>query len=177
MYEYDTVILRKVEEDDLPFLKKIKDDTWESTHRTAVLNGLDQQRWFESLDSSPSNPRNLILVADHVDGYLKSPPIGIFKINNVDYINGSADVGWDIHPSHRKKGYGKRLVRAGCNFCFDVLALRRLNAEILMNNVPSLKCAAAAGFIQEGRKRAAVIKCGEAIDSVVVGLLVYERVK
>lgn len=175
MYKHGNIRLRKVGEADLTFLNGIKDDTWENTHRVSILNDLDQRKWFETLDSRPNNPSNLVLIATDLNNL--SAIFGVLKILNIDYINGSADVGWDIHHSYRNKGYGKRLVRAGCDFCFDVLALRRLNAEILANNIASIKCAQAAGFVQEGCKRAAVIKRGESIDSIVVGLLVTERTR
>jgi RimJ/RimL family protein N-acetyltransferase len=101
--------------------------------------------------------------------------VGIFKIFGADYINRTADVGWDVFEDFRGKGLGKQLVAAGCAFCFDILALHRLTAEILANNIASLKCANAAGFQIEGTKRHAVHRLGEYIDSLVLGMLVSDK--
>lgn len=170
MYVQEDIRLRKIEEEDLFFLQEIKNETWEHTHRVSFINTADQQNWFKSLNQHATNPRDLVLMASKEDNFRKDK-FGVFKIFDIDYVNRTAEVGWDVERSHRGKGLGKRLVKAGCRFCFDVLALRRLNAEILATNAPSLKCAEYAGFVQEGTKRMAVHKLGTFVDSIVLGLL------
>lgn len=178
MYNYENaafsaidLTFRKLEREDLPRLLELKQETWSNTHSTTIVNMEDQERWFDSLDKDVHCPRNLILVA-----FLSPQPpknvidrVGIFKIFNVNYVNGSADVAWDIFREMRGKKYGKILVSGGVQFCMDILGLRRLNAEILRYNEASLKCALAAGFVEEGVRRKAVFKSGRYIDSIIFG--------
>ncbi len=173
MYSHGNITLRKLEASNLYQLVDLKEESWLTTHQASILNRQDQTRWFEQLDNNPNYPKNLVLEAHWVNGN-QDNVFGIFKVFNIDYISRTADTGWDVFRSFRGKGCGKKLVAAGTAFCFDVLALRRLNAEILVGNEASLKCALAAGFVQEGCKRQAVHKLGQHVDSLVFGMLVSE---
>lgn len=170
MFQYNEYRLRKVSEDDLKQLLDLKNESWFDTHQVSILNREDQDRWFKSLDSHPHSPRNLVLIFEYKD----HQNIGVFKFSNIDWVNRTADVAWDIFSAFRRQGHGKSLVKAGCAFGFQILNLRRLNAEILETNIPSMKCAQEAGFIREGTKREAVHKMGKYIDSHMFGLLVSQ---
>lgn len=151
---------------DLPLLWKLKQESWPFTHHITITTPEEQEKWFDSLDSHPHSPRNLVLVADG-----PVPNFGIFKIANIDYISRSADVGWDVFEENRGQGLGKQLVAAGAAYCVQTLNLRRLTAEILATNVISQKCAEHAGFVVEGRKREAIHKQGYYVDSLIYGFL------
>jgi len=80
-------------------------------------------------------------------------------------------VGWDIFKVCRGKGLGKKLVRAGVDFSFEMLNLHRLRADILETNLVSQKCAESAGFIKEGTEKSAVWKRKEWVDSYIYGII------
>lgn len=166
MYTYDDVSLLKLDQGNLAALWKLKQESWLNTHQITINTMEEQEAWFDSLDHDAHAPRNLVLVAD---GPVAN--FGIFKIFNVDYVNRSADVGWDIFEDYRGQGLGKKLVAAGSSFAIRMLNLHRLNAEILTINIASQHCAEAAGYLAEGRRREAVHKMGEYVDSVIYGLL------
>lgn len=175
MYKYENLVFRKVERQDLKRLLLLKRETWPVTHTTAILNMEDQERWFESLDHDVHCPRNLVLIIERpaktAEDTLYEAQIGVFKIFNINYVNCSANVAWDVFRSMRGQGLGKVLVRGGVRFCVEVLGLRRLDAEILVHNKVSEKCALAAGFVKEGVRRQAVFKSGGCVDSVIYGYL------
>ncbi len=174
MYESKKLIFGKVEEEHLSAFTDLKKESWMMTHQKTIINREDQKSWFDHMDSDPNCPKNLVLSVhqkDHVGCQL----VGCYKVLRVDYINRSADVGWDLLKNFRGKGLGKRIVAGGANFCFDILNLRRLNAEILATNIPSQKCAEAAGFVLEGVNREAIHKPEGFVDSQFWGLLVAER--
>lgn len=170
MYESKGLIFKKVEEHHLDEFKMLKDESWMMTHQKTIINRSDQQSWFEHMDDDPNCPKNLVL------SVMKGVTlVGCYKVLRVNYVSRSADVGWDLLKPYRGKGYGKAIVAGGANFCFDILNLRRLNAEILATNIPSQKCAEAAGFVLEGVNREAVHKPEGYVDSQFWGLLVAER--
>lgn len=162
------IALRKLEATDLLSLKELKDSTWMHTHRVSILNMTDQQGWFEKLSCSNTN---YVLVAyeETESAQVSIGPLGIYKIFNIDWINGSAEIGYDMFEQFRGKGFGKRVVISGTGFCFKVLNLRRLTAEVLENNVASIKVIEAAGFEKEGVKKLAVLKEGVFLNSIVYG--------
>lgn len=178
MYTFQDIKLSKLEKSHLWALKELKEESWMTTHQVSMVNYDNQCLWYDALVRDNVNcPRNLVLQAERLQ---KSPndhhgwTFGIFKILNIDYVNRTADVGWDVFLKFRGQGLGKVLVAAGTSFCFDILSLRRLNAEILVGNEKSVKCAVPAGFVQEGVRRQAVHKLGSYVDSVVYGLLECE---
>jgi RimJ/RimL family protein N-acetyltransferase len=166
---------RKVEESDLEVLKFLKDESWFGTHQNTLVNSRDQHRWFDSITV---NPNALTLMAHDLKGrkaflqnVAQSAPIGVFKITGIDWKNQTCDVGWDVFWYARGVGFGSLLVQAGVDFTFEVLNLRRVDCEILENNLASSKCALSAGFVHEGVRREAVLKCGDRLNSHVLGIL------
>jgi len=171
VYFHNDITFRKLSSETLGQLVALKEDSWLTTHQVSIMNDDDELVWFRNLDTNVHSPRNLVLEA-HFSR--QDTTFGIFKIFGIDYINRTADVAWDVFKQFRGRGLGKKIVAGGVAFCFDVLALHRLNTEILVVNTPSLKCAATAGFVPEGVKRQAVHKLGDFIDSIVLGIIVHE---
>jgi len=164
MYHHKNgLTLKKIEREDLYWMKELKDESWFGTHQISILNMDNQQSWYEKINSSY---RDIVLKA-----YSEASIIGLFKIFNIDFINRCCDVGWDIIKGNRGKGLGKKIVEAGTDFCFEVINLNRLTAEILNSNTYSRKCAENSGFMQEGVKRQQVLKCNEFYDSYVYGIV------
>ncbi|GLB47828.1 GNAT family N-acetyltransferase [Neptunitalea lumnitzerae] len=64
----------------------------------------------------------------------------------------SAEVGYDLHPTHQGKGYMKEALEAICNFSFDILQLTHIEAYTHKDNIASRKLLEKQGFIlQEGK--------------------------
>lgn len=167
---FEDLYLRKITKTDLHNLLALKQDSGEFTHRTSILNIEDQENWFNSMDNNQHQPNNLILIAEILvdDPYYRSP-IGDFKIINIDYQNRKAHIGYDIFKFYRGKKFGAKLVQAGTEFCFQILNLHRVTAEILETNIRSIKCAEKNRFIKEGIQKQAAWKNNKYIDSFWYG--------
>ena len=164
------IILKKLEREHLPLLKELKNESWFGTHNITFVNDLDQNKWFESLDSS----KTMILVAFKLKlglGTSTEIPVGLYKIQNIDWINRRYDSAHDVFKTHRGNGLSKPVLCAGVDFGFEVLNMHRIDTEVLENNIASLKSAHFAGFSSEGIKRKCIHKCGEYLDSIFLGIL------
>lgn len=159
-WNWKGISFRKVGEEDLEDLMRLKMEVWENNHSLTFLNMRDQRRWLEGMRST--NPDNLVLVA--IDSKER---IGILKVLGIDWVSRSASIGWDVFNEYRGKGMGKRLVEAGVRFCVDVLGLGSLDAEIVGSNEASHKCAIAAGFREVGVRQGRLWKNGKFEDSVI----------
>lgn len=100
------ISFRKLEEKDLELLKELKDSTWMSTHHVSILNMWNQKNWFEWLSS---NDRNFVFVAyeETESDVVSVGPFGIFKVFTIDWVNGTADIGYDVFDGFRKRGLGR----------------------------------------------------------------------
>tara|TARA_R110000868_G_scaffold19400_7_gene83603 strand:+ start:14247 stop:14822 length:576 start_codon:yes stop_codon:yes gene_type:complete len=157
------ITLFKIEKCDLPLLKELKNESWFGTHNITFVNDSDQEKWFEKLN--PSN--TMILKAKNT----KDEIVGIYKIQNIDWVNRRYDSAHDVFKQHRGCGYSKPVLEAGVDFGFEVLNMNRIDTEVLSNNIASFKSAIFVGFIKEGVKRSCIHKCGEYLDSTVLGIL------
>lgn len=164
MYSHKNgITLIKIEEKDLPLLKDLKNESWFGTHNISFVNDLDQSKWFTNI-----NPNNtLILKACNNQGDI----IGLYKIQNIDWINRKYDSAHDVFKSYRGMGYSKPVLEAGVDFGFEVLNMNRIDTEVLENNLASLKSALWVGYIKEGKKRKCIHKCGTYLDSIFLGIL------
>lgn len=167
MFYYD-LTLRKAHKNDLKNMLELKLEVHSNHHRVALLNETDQIKWFDSLDQDVYQPKNLVLIGIDLD-----IDVGVFFISNINYINGTCDVGYDIYKQHREKGFGTRLVKSGIDFCKNILNLRKLNLEILEHNMASIKVCLKNNFVYEGTKIKQIYKQGKYIDSLLYGLLLY----
>lgn len=164
MYPHkNSLILKKIEREDLIWMKELKDESWFGTHRVSVLNMEDQCKWFDRIQCDDSTLVLKVLRGAEI--------IGLFKIFSIDSVSRMCDVGWDLVRDHRGKQNGKSLVEVGTDFCFEMLNMNRLNAEILSNNVASQKCAEFNCYVREGCKRKAVYRCGCFLDSYLYGII------
>ena len=163
------ITLSKIEKSDLIILQELKNESWFGTHNISFVNELDQEKWFNNLDSN----KTLILKATNS----KKEFIGIYKISNIDWVNRKYDSAHDVIKNYRGMGYSKPILEAGIDFGFEVLNMNRIDTEVLENNLASLKSAIWVGFIKEGIKRKCVYKCGEYLDSIFLGIIRYDWVK
>jgi RimJ/RimL family protein N-acetyltransferase len=172
------ISFRRVGKEDLEDLAALKNESWYGTHRLSLVSESSQARWLEVLDAEDVHtPRNLVLAAVRI---FPAPTtatkagvqtFGVFKILNLDWQSRRAEVGWDVYKPFRNRGLGKKLVKAGEDFCFEVLNLHRLDAQILQTNEASRKCAEAAGFAKEGQQKEAILRQGKWVDNILYGIL------
>ena len=167
MYKHKNgITLIKITQQDLPLLLNLKNESWFGTHNISFVNEYDQKKWFESLNPQ----KTLILKAINNNCEI----VGLYKISNIDWVNRRYDSAHDVFESYRGKGYSKPVLEAGVDFGFEVLNMNRIDTEVLENNIASLKSAIWVGYIKEGQKRKCIHKCGEYLDSIILGILKEE---
>lgn len=166
IYEHKNgIALRKVEFEDLPLLKELKDESWFGTHHVTIVNMFNQQKWFEKISSDSSC---LFLIAHNIK---TKQDIGLYKALDIDNNNRSYTSSNDVFKKHRGKGFGKLVVEAGVDFGFEILNVNRINTEILENNEASFKTYKQVGFVEEGVKRKSTWRVNKYLDSRVLGIL------
>lgn len=175
MYKHKSgVRLRKLERKDLGALLCMKHSTWWGTHKTLIIAQEDQQRWYDNL---PAN--QLFLIGEHEDA-----PVVLVGCTNIDHISRSLSISGSLFNSCPKDIDIRRgAFAAGLDFAFEMLNMRRIEAEVLAHNrAAQILEIQYLGFRIEGIKRAAVYKCGIYLDSIILGLLreeweCHERVR
>jgi len=97
--------------------------------------------------------------------------IGTATLFNLNFENGRAEIGYGLGSRHWRNGYMNEALRALLFYAFDVLELRRLEADVDPRNAGSIRTVERLGFRQEGLLRERWHVNGEIQDSLFYGLL------
>jgi UDP-4-amino-4,6-dideoxy-N-acetyl-beta-L-altrosamine N-acetyltransferase len=152
---------------------------WRNSPEVAAFMYTDHQitpgehaRWFAGIAGDPRRDYRII----EVDG----EPAGLANFADIDPVQGRASWAYYLaDPSVRGKGVGGyveflMIERAFGEPDHGGLGLRKLWCEVLVTNEPVWKLHQKFGFRQEALLRAHVVKAGQPIDVVGLGLLAEE---
>lgn len=101
--------------------------------------------------------------------------IGQCSLFDVDMASKRAEIGFGLQRPFWGQGYMSEAARAVVDCAFDVLRLRRLEADIDPRNLASIRLVERLGFIREGLLRARWMVDGRIADSAIYGLLQTDR--
>lgn len=79
--------------------------------------------------------------------------IGIVQLHSKDNLNNSCKIGYIIGYHYNKRGYAKEAVKEVIDFAFNIVGYHRLEADIVEENVDSIKLAESVGMYCESTKK------------------------
>ena len=100
--------------------------------------------------------------------------IGTVTLFHLNLSNGRAEIGYAMGSAYWGKGYMNEALTALIGHAFDVLNLRRLEADVDPRNTPSVRTLERLGFQREGFLRERWHVGGELQDALFYGLLKRE---
>lgn len=106
-----------------------------------IISKAEHKNWWEKSKDKP-NCKYLLF-------YYKQTLTGYLAITQINKVTGTCFWGFFIAPGSIK-GCGSKLFALGLDYCFEVLALNKVNSEVLSFNTPSIKLHEKFGFRQEG---------------------------
>jgi RimJ/RimL family protein N-acetyltransferase len=102
-------------------------------------------------------------------------PVGLAGLRNLDAANATARLGLLIgEASARGQGLGTEAAALLLGYGFDFLGLRRVNLSALAENAAAIRIYEKLGFRREGLERKAVLRNGEYVDTVHMGVFAEE---
>ena len=111
---------------------------------------------------------SIFLVAeidDHIVGQLT---LEGGKRRNVRH---AATLGITVAREWREQGIGRQLMSHGIHWARSTDIITRIELHVFARNDRAIRLYQALGFVEEGRRREAVIRDGEYLDDLVMGLL------
>ena len=103
--------------------------------------------------------------------------IGTTTLFHLNLDNGRAEVGYAMGRAHWGKGYMNEALQALLTHAFEVMELRRLEADVDPRNTASIRTLERLGFQKEGYLRERWHVNGEIQDAIFYGLLRREWLK
>jgi RimJ/RimL family protein N-acetyltransferase len=103
--------------------------------------------------------------------------IGTTTLFNLNLENGRAELGYAMGHAYWGKGYMNEALKALVSHAFEVMGLRRLEADVDPRNATSIRTLERLGFQREGFLRERWHVNGEIQDALFYGLLRREWLK
>jgi RimJ/RimL family protein N-acetyltransferase len=98
--------------------------------------------------------------------------LGFVRIEGIEWTHGIGSLKLAIgDPAERNKGYGSEALQLILHFAFSELNLYRLSAVVGGDNPAALRFFLRSGFVEEVRRRKALLRDGQTWDSIHLGML------
>ena len=174
----EKVRLRALERLDLPTVVRWFGDpeVRASLALVDVVSLAEEERWFDALLRSTTEVAFAIDAVGGLDGVV-ARLVGTCSLHRIDWRNRSAVIRIVLgDAANRHLGYGSDAVRCLLRHAFDSLGLYRVELEVLVDNLPAVRCYERLGFITEGVRVGARFQHGRFVDLRLMRLLVTEWV-
>jgi diamine N-acetyltransferase len=165
------IYLRALEPDDLDFLYQLENNTevWEVSGTLTPYSKKVLQLYLDNAHRDIYEVKQLRLCVCNT----KDKVIGLVDIFDFDPSNARAGVGIIIlDEQDRGKGAGKEALELVIEYCFTILNLHQLYANILDANEPSKRLFQKLGFESVGVKKDWLLINGEFKNEVL-----YQKIK
>ena len=106
-----------------------------------------------------------------VDSGAPDVALALATLSCIDWVHGTCEFHIMVGPDSQGKGVGAYALREMLRHAFSDLGLHRVELGVLSTNERARSLYEKAGFVCEGSKRSAVLKNGEYVDLVIMGLL------
>lgn len=169
--EGDGVVLRTVEEDDLPFLRDAINHPrvrhYLPSHLPLNLDG--EREYYEAVVVGDESSLNLLVWATAGEG--QEERAGTIGLHGLDSVAGAGEVGLFLVPDHWGRGHGTEAARLVVDWAFRERRLHRVVARVVAGNDRSARIWEALGFTREATLREAAFHEGEHVDQHLYAVL------
>ncbi len=93
------------------------------------------------LDSLQGNQHNKVFICRS-----GCDNIGVLRLKNIDYKNGTAEIGADVHHKQRRKGLGTKIYLAAIDMCKNQMNIRKLYLHVFSFNKVAIEMYKKLGF-------------------------------
>lgn len=175
MYIYEDIAFRVIEKEDLEILRKLHNDpsTWINLLNIDFIDEEGQIDWWEKLHNKKDDKRYVICLAEQTEKV-----IGRLRIQNINYLHHNCEIGLDILPEYRGKGYGYKSYKMVLEFLFKHLNMNMVYLKVADFNPDAKKLYEKVGFTETGRLPQFYYRHGKYWDYVIMSITryVYQKI-
>lgn len=101
--------------------------------------------------------------------------VGFVAIVGIEWPNRHGWVAIGLgDPRDRGRGFGTEAMGLALRYAFHELGLHRLSLDVIADNQPAIALYRRLGFVEEGRLRERVLRDGQRLDLLYMGLLAQD---
>jgi RimJ/RimL family protein N-acetyltransferase len=128
---------------------------------------------YEAIEKEVEEAKNIFhfTIRSKEDGRL----LGYIRIEGIEWNHGTGSLKLAIgDPAERGKGFGSEALQCMLQFAFNELNLHHMSAVVGEDTPGALRFFVKHGFVEEVRRRKALLRDGQAWDSIHLGILQRE---
>ncbi len=166
----EKVILRALEPEDLDFLFTTENDVtfWEVSNTQTPFSRFILKKYIDNSHLDIYQVKQLRLIILEID---KKRAIGMVDIFDFNPQHKRAGVGILIHKKFQNSGFASEAVSLVVNYCFKILNLHQLFANITPDNPKSISLFTKQGFMKIGEKKDWLLVNGNFKDEIIFQLI------
>ena len=168
MYKYKDIAFRVIEKEDLEVLRKLHNDptTYLNLLNIDLADEEGQIEWWKNLHRKKDDKRYVICLVDKPEEI-----IGRLRIQNINYAHNNCEVGLDIMPEYRGKGYGVKSYKMLLEFLFKHFNMNMIYLKVADFNPNAKKLYEKVGFKETGRLPQFYFRNGKYWDYVIMSYM------
>lgn len=168
MYRYDNISFRPIDKSDLEKIRKMhnEDSTLLNLGDPTLISSTQQLEWWETISSSRVDTVYCICkkTYDNV--------IGVWRLQNLDEINRSCEIGADIFPEFRGQGLGKKTYKMILEYLFLHYNIHTAYVKVAEFNDVAISLYKKIGFTETGRIPESIYRHGKYWDNFIMSMTV-----
>jgi len=139
-------------------------------HDPHMYSEYDTKKWLENL---PKTSKRLIIEEPlgKYDVFIHNIPVGIIRIDNIDYQNNNCQIGLDIFEKYQGKGLAASIYENLFEYLFNNLNMNMVYLEVLGTNDRARHIYEKLGMSLVGYYPDKVFRDGEYQDSYIFAIL------
>ena len=152
--QFDSILLRPLEVNDALLLRELRNRNARFFFTNNQITEEQQLNWFCSYLTKENEYMFAIAPVEASENFWGA--IGIYAI---DPDTGNGESGRVIVDREKitRKGVGTLAIRAAAKLAFEQLRIQKLIANILPDNIPSIRAHEKAGYVQIGRDQQSLV--------------------
>lgn len=168
MYIYNDIAFRVIEKEDLEILRRLHNDetTFLNLLTIDLIDEESQIEWWKNLHKKKDDKRYVISFADNPNEI-----IGRLRIQNINYLHDNCEVGLDIIPKYRGKGYGVKSYEMILKFLFEHMNMNMVYLKVADFNPNAKKLYEKVGFKETGRLPQFYYRYGKYWDYIIMAMV------
>lgn len=171
MYIYQDIAFRVIEKNDLEILRKLHNDptTYLNLLNIDLVDEEGQIEWWKNLYKKKDDKRYVVCLSAKPEEV-----IGRLRIQNINYLHNNCEVGVDIMPHYRGKGYGTKSYEMLLEFLFKHLNMNMVYLKVADFNPNAKNLYEKIGFKEAGRLPQFYFRHGRYWDYIIMAITCEE---
>ena len=174
MFIYQDISFRVIEKEDLETLRKLHNDptTWMNLLNIDFIDEEDQIEWWRNLHKKKYDQRYVICFAEK-----PAEIIGRLRLQNINWLHKNCEIGLDIIPEYRGKGFGKKSYEMVLEFLFNHYNMHMVYLKVADFNPNAKKLYEKVGFKETGRLPEFYYRHGKYWNYIIMSMIKDEYQK